>query len=341
VTGWMKRSIRSGFPALLSGAPILLYHRVTEQVSDPWALCVSPSHFAEHLSVLRRHSRPIPLQRLAGDTGPLPGSAVAITFDDGYADNLHAAKPLLERYEVPATFFVSSGLLDEDAEFWWDDLERILLQPGRLPALLQVQVAGTRHVWDLGAAASYTIEQARSTSTWKAWHDAPTMRHQLYVQLYEVLSSATPEDRASILRTLRAWSSIERAARPTHRTLRAEEVQALDQSELIEIGAHTVTHPTLATLTPEEQACEIKRSRARLEQIVQHPLRGFSYPFGRKRDYNAESVALVKAAGFGYACSNFGGLVAASTDRYELPRMQVQNWDGEQFAGQLRGWFGW
>ena len=70
---------------------------------------------------------------MAVSGGDVPSAGVVVTFDDGYADNFHNAKPLLERYEIPATVFVTTGYLQDQREFWWDELERILLQPGTLP----------------------------------------------------------------------------------------------------------------------------------------------------------------------------------------------------------------
>jgi peptidoglycan/xylan/chitin deacetylase (PgdA/CDA1 family) len=83
---------------------------------------------------------------------------VVVTFDDGYADNLHHAKPLLERYGIPATVFVTSDYIGQEHEFWGDKLERLLLQPGALPQTLQLQVNGTAYQWSLGEAAYFSEE---------------------------------------------------------------------------------------------------------------------------------------------------------------------------------------
>src|SRR5437773_7329055 len=131
---------------------ILLYHRVADVRPDPWSLCVTPQHFAEHLEVLRQQSRPMHLQQLVSRLrdGNLPRHAVAITFDDGYADNLLQAKPALERYDIPATVFVATGNIEQAHEFWWDELERLLLQPGTLPEELRLSIDGKTYRWELG-----------------------------------------------------------------------------------------------------------------------------------------------------------------------------------------------
>lgn len=124
-------------------ALILMYHRVAEAASDPWSLCVAPERFAGHLQVLRTLARPVKLgdltRLLINGHAPEP-SSVTVTFDDGYNDNLCCAKPLLERYDVPATIFLTTGYLGSDREYWWDELERLFLQPGSLPSTLQSAV---------------------------------------------------------------------------------------------------------------------------------------------------------------------------------------------------------
>src|SRR5690606_37807585 len=91
---------------------VLLYHRVADAPRDPQQLAVAPERFAAHLEVLAATCTPVALgeaaARLRSPRG-LPPRAVAVTFDDGYRDNLHTAKPLLERHGVPATVFVASG----------------------------------------------------------------------------------------------------------------------------------------------------------------------------------------------------------------------------------------
>ena len=87
---------------------ILVYHRVAQGNVDPWALGVSPAHFAQQLQALKSIANPVSLEGLvnAKSDRELPPRPVCVTFDDGYADNLLAAKPALESYRVPGTVFV-------------------------------------------------------------------------------------------------------------------------------------------------------------------------------------------------------------------------------------------
>ena len=115
-------------------------------------MCVSPDNFSEHLKRLRKSYRPINLGEVGIflDEGKLPGRSVAVTFDDGYADNLWKAKPILEKHGIPATVFMTTGQAGQDREFWWDDLERIMFSPERLPGSISLEVNGRNYRWDLG-----------------------------------------------------------------------------------------------------------------------------------------------------------------------------------------------
>jgi Polysaccharide deacetylase len=108
---------------------ILMYHRIAEPVFDPWGLAVSPAKFEEQLAMLNRRRSPMGMDELAERyrRRRLSADAVAVTFDDGYLDNLKFAKPRLEAAGVPATVFITTGRIGCSGEFWWDELARIVL----------------------------------------------------------------------------------------------------------------------------------------------------------------------------------------------------------------------
>lgn len=127
---WQIRTVLRN--RLAPGAVVLMYHRVEVSPADGLGLAVSAAHFREHLAVVRALGVPA---RLAGIVAELnrrhvTRGVVGITFDDGYADNLLVAKPLLENREVPATVFVTSGFVGSESEFWWDEIERIAVATG-------------------------------------------------------------------------------------------------------------------------------------------------------------------------------------------------------------------
>ena len=207
-TGRLKRAVRRLIRSYARSRVILLYHRVAELGSDPWGLYVSPRHFAEHLEVLREYNHPMRLQHLAQGLYRRKRARrpVAITFDDGYADNLHNAKPLLERYDIPATVFVTTGYLGNEREFWWDELERLFLQPGTLPETLHLNVNGSAYEWEMGEAAHYSEEIYQRLRYWHIeQQEDPTPRHYLYRTLWQLLSPLRHGERRKVLDDLLAW----------------------------------------------------------------------------------------------------------------------------------------
>jgi peptidoglycan/xylan/chitin deacetylase (PgdA/CDA1 family) len=320
-------------------ALILLYHRVAKVNSDPWALAVTPRHFAEHLEILQQSATPIKLQQLVQTSfDDLPERSVIITFDDGYADNLYNAKPLLERYAIPATIFLTTGHIGYEREFWWDELDRLLLQPGTVPGTLHLSIGGNTYYWELGEAAHYSEDDSQRHRQWRIRKDAPGARHQLYRSLCELLNPLREGERQKVLDELLSWAGAERASRPTHRPLSLTEVVGLARGELIEVGAHTVTHPALSALPAASQREEIQGSKTWLEEILDRPVNSFAYPYGGRADYTEETINIVREAGFASACSNFPGLTKGLTDPLQLPRVNSPNRNGETFNQWLSRW---
>jgi peptidoglycan/xylan/chitin deacetylase (PgdA/CDA1 family) len=321
---------------------ILLYHRIAELRSDPQLLAVTPRHFGQHLEVLRDYGTPVSLAEMleAARGGRLPRGAIAVTFDDGYADSMDYGNPLLARYGIPATLFVTTSYLGQDREFWWDDLERLLLLPGRLPDALRLRIGPTVHEWRLGEAGVYSDEEYRRNSWWNVElaHD-PSPRHSVYRALCRLLRDVPGEERAAVLAELSRMAGVTPTGRPTHRALSHDELARLvEGGGVMDVGAHSTTHPALSALPVVAQRSEIAGSKARLREITGHEVTGFSYPFGGRADYTPATVALVREAGFALACSNVAGLVRPRSDCFQLPRVLVRDWDADTFAGRLGEW---
>lgn len=334
----MYRRGRRLWRRLRPRAVILTYHRVFAADTDPQLLCVSPLHFEEHLEVISRQYRPVRVRELRGlmERGRALHGSVVITFDDGYADNLYNARPLLERYAVPATVFVTTGRLGGTSEFWWDDLERLLLLSNDIPETLRVRADGK--VYNLNAEPSRSVRE-----TWKNWNvqwaETPTGRHQTYRFLQRLLKPLDEGTRAKVLRDLAREVNLQEEGRATHRPMTTADLRQLAEGDLVEVGSHTVTHAQLSARPVSEQQREIFESHRQLQDIVDKPVVSFSFPFGTREDYDADTVDLVRRAGFEQACVNMRGQVTRGTDRYRLPRFVVRDWNGEEFARRLQQMF--
>jgi peptidoglycan/xylan/chitin deacetylase (PgdA/CDA1 family) len=148
------------------------------------------------------------------------------------------------------------------------------------------------------------------------------------------LQRVSAAERDAVLAGLRSSSPAGHGSIAAHRTLEATDVQTLSRSPLATVASHTRTHPVLATLTRDIQRDEIAGSRSDLEALGIHA-ESVSYPFGKRTDFTRETVALVKEARYEGACSNVPGVVTATTDPFELPRVFVPDLDRAEFEAWL------
>ncbi len=227
------------------------------------------------------------LERLAGESG---GHWVAMSFDDGYADNVTIALPLLRSAGARATFYLTAGLMEERRAAWWDDLAHAL-ETARVPAFDWRGPDGRDARLDLSSP------RARSAAL-----------RALLPQL-----RLDPAARNAALARLREATGAEAA--PCAFSTWAEAGRLAETG--MEIGAHTLTHPHLSLLDPAAQRAEIGGSVALIERRLGTRPVGFAYPGG---DLDGASVAAVREAGMTHAVTTRAGDVAPGHDRYTLPR---------------------
>ena len=307
---------------------ILMYHRVADEPIDPWGNAVSPTHFSEHLAVLRSQRNIVPLADFVGmlRAGTLPKDAVAVTFDDGYVDNLLVAKPQLVAADVPATVFLATGYLGQSGEFWWDELTNLILNtPGRRS--LKVAIRGNVMRFDLSDA------HRPPSRCWRAWLEPPrTAREKAYLSLWKAGRSLSIAERERFMRDLRQAYADRKSPGGGTRPMTAEEVRLLISDKLISIGAHSVTHPALTELQAEARQFEIVNSKRACEVLSAKQVSAFAYPFG---SVDASVCNDICEAGFVCACSTRYGPVEIDSDPFVLPRVHVVDCDGEAFERSL------
>jgi peptidoglycan/xylan/chitin deacetylase (PgdA/CDA1 family) len=303
---------------------ILMYHRVADARLDPWSICVSPGNFREQMRALTAMADPVPLEDLpeALRRGRSQRPVVAVTFDDGYVDNLTTARPLLAEHDVPATVFVATGLIGSGRPYWWDRLADALLGVDVLPERIALSTLAGDFVWqdralsDSGAAG----RQARQ---------------RLHMQLWSLLRLLADDHREAALEELERLPGISTSGDLSARPMDADELRQLAADGRVCIGAHTLTHPVLPALSREQKVRQVELCAAQCRDLVGETPRLFAYPYG---DLDPETVDVVRAAGYTMACSTREDLVWQGDDPILLPRIAVGNWSGDAFRRRL-AWY--
>jgi peptidoglycan/xylan/chitin deacetylase (PgdA/CDA1 family) len=321
-------------------AVVLMYHRVAEPDTDIWDLAVSPAHFEQHLQVLKQMGTVVSTLELSERLrqGTLKRRSIVITFDDGYLDNYLNARPLLAQYQLPATFFIVSGNVGLDQEFWWDELADILLLSECLPASLSLSLPdGSQLSADLQLEQYLTPTLRQQHQQWRVSEQAPpTLRAALFYKLWQQLRPLPAPTQQLCLQQLRAWASKEAGTRPAYQSISPSQLCALHNNTLFTIGAHTTTHPALANHTIAVQQAEIEGGRQALHQAVGYLPEVLAYPYG---SYNSETATLAGQLGFKAAFTTEARLVTNMADAHKLGRFQVNNWSGDELKRRLTYWF--
>jgi len=289
---------------------IFIFHRV-HAVPDPLAPGEPDvARFERLVRFLSNAFTLLPVTEAAArlGSGTLPAAAACITFDDGYADNLTLAAPILERFGASATVFVATGYLD-GGRMWNDTViecvrgaraDRIDLADIGLPDLRVV-----------------TLEEKRNA----------------IATLLPLLKYRPMDERTALADAIARRTQ---ANLPSNLMLTSTQLQELARTPRVTIGAHTRHHPILACASDEEAEAEIRGSRADLESLIDAPVDLFAYPNGRPgRDYRAEHVGMVRRAGFRFGVSTAQGVATRASDPLQLPRFTPWGESMPRFALQL------
>jgi peptidoglycan/xylan/chitin deacetylase (PgdA/CDA1 family) len=281
---------------------ILRYHAVCEfdaGYADP-GICVTPAAFDRQVRYLARHYRVLPLPDAVdalAQNRSLPPNAVAITFDDGYKDNLAAAQ-VLARHGLSATFYLTAGCLAGGRPFWPSELRHLVR--GIPSPELSLSAAGQEIRLPLATPADRKTAIGRLTKIFKA--NTIFTREALREELRRVSSAEAMEPGPML-----TW----------------DDVRAMHRMGMI-MGSHTMTHPNLPNAGVEAAREEITRSKSRIEAEIGVAVTMFSYPNGGAERYMTRDVArLVKAAGFVAATTSRNAFAGPGSDLFALERVQV------------------
>lgn len=287
---------------------ILIFHRV---LPTPDALLPGEPdavRFENIIKWLKQWFNIIPLTEAIEKmkTGNLPARSAAITFDDGYADNLTHAAPILLKHQAHATFFISTGFID--GGIMWNDAIIETIRRTRTPIL-------DCSFLNIGSIPLETPSEKVAASK----------------QLITTIKYLPLEDRPLITATLAEKCGV---SLPTDLMLTSSETREL-RSTGMSIGAHTVSHPILTTLDDRTARNEIALGAAQLSEIIGERIGLFAYPNGKHlQDYTMRDVEIVKSLGFDGAVTTDWGVSDKDTCQYQLRRFTP--WDNQRSRFGLR-----
>ena len=305
------------------GAAILMYHSVrddpAEAVDSLGGIVHSTSVFRKQMELLARQFHPVSLERIAGfvkGQGDLPARAVAVTFDDGYADNFDLAAPILHQLGIPATFYVTAGCIAQGELPW--------------PVRLRFAFRSTgRDSWQDGTGRAFAL---------KSDDDRERAFERAIDQCCKLSGALQREFVASVeCQLLAAGGPAGVVAMMTPEQLR----ELRSQGQMI--GSHTMTHPNVAQLELTEMRYELGESKRALEVMLGGEVKHFAYPCpSALPHWNEMTATECAAAGYETSVTTAGGLARKGDNpqllKRVLPSKTVQGlrWNLEcAFAGRV------
>lgn len=288
----------------------LIFHRVLPAPDPLFPGEVCATQFDAICRWIKHWFNVLPLDTAARllREGALPARAMAVTFDDGYADNHDVAAPILLRHGLPCTFFVVTGF--SDGGRMWNDT---VIESVRGCPLAEMDLGGL-----MAGLQSFALG------------DWPSRRLAAETIIGKVKYLPT-DQRLQLVESIARFSG---AVLPNDLMMTRAQVRSL-HGQGFQVGAHTVSHPILKGMKPPQASAEIVGSKVALEEWIDAPVTLFAYPNGKPgEDYEPATVGLVREAGFDAAVSTEWGVSSSKTDPFQLRRFTP--WDRSKGRFWLR-----
>ena len=282
-----RKLIRTGIHTLGILAACRALHRRGLRILMYHRFPRGPAALRQQCEHIRRHYHPVSLAEVAESLHggtPLPANAVAVTVDDGYRDFVTDAHPIFCAYSIPTAVFVVTDFLDGTGWLWHDAVTYALAHTRRRDVPID-RAAFCERLKNVPVP-----ERERAVAA-------------LLVQLEVELPGRPPDEHAPM-----TWDDARRIA-----------------ADGVEIGVHTKTHPILSQVQDRDRLREeIVASKARIEAELGRPALHFCYPNGRRQDFTAEVVDLVRTTGYLTAVTTERGINFAGTTPFMLRRLGAE-----------------
>jgi peptidoglycan/xylan/chitin deacetylase (PgdA/CDA1 family) len=275
---------------------VLMYHRV---LNDPLLPGISPDIFAQQLAYLKKNFRVVPVNQLISEIneGIQKPYSVALTFDDGHQDFYTNAWPLLKKYQLPASLYVTTGFVDSTCWLWPDLLRYILINT-------------QKKTFEIAGLGELTLRQSNLLNTWN--------------RLGDYCLTLKTVDRDQFLQSLAQRFEVDIDIQPQTPFSAVTWDQLIEmQNEGLDVGSHTVSHPILSDLDEEQLIKELEGSYQRIANELGNAPTGICYPNGMARDTSA-LVEKHAAAFYRYGLVAYPCAISAN-NRMHLGRWSAAN----------------
>ena len=289
---------------------ILLYHKISNDPIDSQLLAVSPKNFRDQLVWLKENHEVLGLSNLVDKIRrtSLHGNEIAITFDDGYRDNFTQMLPIITEIGIPVTVFIATDFINSSHEFWWDQVEQIVVSTQEKSLTLCID--DCEFVMEL-SSANRKISAIDSICTELKNYKQFSIRKAIKDLAHKLECSIDP--------------------RATHGIMTESDLRKMSESKWVTIGSHTSSHTRMPLLSEQEQRDELKVSKQRLEQILKQDISLISYPYGNYIDFSPNVEKLVIEGGYIAGIANIQKDLSKETSITAIPRRLVRNWNREDF----------
>ncbi|KPK02996.1 MAG: hypothetical protein AMK71_00350 [Nitrospira bacterium SG8_35_4] len=285
---------------------VVMYHGVSRTNYDPIWTQLPERIFSEHMEYLAASYKVVSLSRLIScirQERPLPERAALITFDDGLRNNYSVAFPVLKKFSIPATIFLTADFIGTNKILWFDELF----------FLIQKAFEEGYSLKDIGFMKNASF-------------DDKNMRDNYYLAVEEMkrMSENARNNSMNLIRTkvdIKTELLLEDFG-----ILTQEQIVEMDRSGLVEFGLHTATHQILSTIPQDRWKTELKEPRAQLSAMIGKDTPGFCYPNGRpETDFNDSHVAYLKECGYSCAFTTESVLYPLEGDPFRIGRIPAGN----------------
>ncbi len=300
---------------------IMLYHGFREMAArennGAMRKLLPIETFEEHVKIYVRYGAPLSLHEVVERVSSSK-NGIVITLDDGYANNYHLAFPVLQKYQFPATIFLTTGFIDRKVFLWSDWLDHLVYAAPPGDSVFEWNQMAIRVKLEKDGARGPVIATLKRFL--KKWAIEEIFGFLKALQVH--------------LRVDYRWDEIPPALQP----LRWEDIRAMQRSGLVSFGGHTCSHPILSRCTSEVQRFEVFEAKRRIEEELPETCSMFAYPNGKHGDYTEATKGLLREAGYTLAVTTESGYNRpSSSERYELRRWGADDVSSEHLTFLVSG----